>query len=441
MTTPAFRLLKLADFSKMENWSASLPVSLKTAFGEEFNVRLANVITPVRDSVTIEDNQQYTRITIRQYGQGVFPRDTVLGVDIGTKKQFIATEGQLIVSGIDARNGSIGIVPSELNGAIVTNDFWLFDISDKVVPQYLSLLLSSERFQQYWQSKSSGTTNRQRINKTEFLEMEIPLPAVSTQKDIIMNFNRLIEKAEQVEQKAQELENNVNNLIRVEFGLELKSVKLGEGAYKYLFFARFKDTFDWSPKRLSRDPKKEQLMNLRKIGEVVKRVKDTTNVKDDLQYKRITIKLESRGVQVRDVVDGSFVQTKKQFFVKEGQLAISKIDARNGAFGIVHSDADGAIITSNFWVFDVDTKIANADYLVTLFASSYFTDIWLECSNGSGNRLYLQEDEFLNYEIPLPDLATQNKLAVSRKIITYRKESVVARNHARDSFDASVFDL
>ena len=43
---------------------------------------------------------------------------------------------------------------------------------------------------------------------------------------------------------------------------------------------------------------------------------------------------------------------------------MSKIDARNGAFGIVPPEADGAIITGNFWVYDVNPEIANIDYLI-----------------------------------------------------------------------------
>ena len=65
-------------------------------------------------------------------------------------------------------------------------------------------------------------------------------------------------------------------------------------------------------------------------------------VEDDKRYKRITIKTNCGGVFVRDEVLGKDIKTKKQYYVKAGQLAVSKIDARNGAFGIVPPEADGA---------------------------------------------------------------------------------------------------
>ena len=89
---------------------------------------------------------------------------------------------------------------------------------------------------------------------------------------------------------------------------------------------------------------------------------------------------------------------------------MSKIDARNGAFGIVPPEADGAIITGNFWVYDVNPNVANIEYLILLLSSNVFVQAWQDCSNGSGNRLYLQEEKFLNYKIPMPEADVQKDL-------------------------------
>ena len=136
---------------------------------------------------------------------------------------------------------------------------------------------------------------------------------------------------------------------------------------------------------------------------------------DGKKYKRITIKTNCGGVVVRDEVLGEEIKTKNQYYIKAGQLAVSKIDARNGAFGIVPPDADGAIITGNFWVYDVNPEVANIQYLVLLLSSNAFVQAWQDCSNGSGNRLYLQEDKFLNYKIPMPIITKQDELMQKHK--------------------------
>lgn len=172
----------------------------------------------------------------------------------------------------------------------------------------------------------------------------------------------------------------------------------------------FSQTIDWNIKQFFNSTSIKSSFELKRIGKALTRRKDQMVVEDDKKYKRITIKTNCGGVFVRDEVLGKDIKTKNQYYVKAGQLAVSKIDARNGAFGIVPPEADGAIITGNFWVYDVNPEIININYLVLLLSSNTLTRIWLDCSNGSGNRLYLQEDKFLSYKIPMPNISIQNKM-------------------------------
>ncbi|MFR5684402.1 MAG: hypothetical protein ACLVAA_02190 [Ruthenibacterium sp.] len=172
----------------------------------------------------------------------------------------------------------------------------------------------------------------------------------------------------------------------------------------------FSQTIDWNIKHFFNSTSIKSSFEMKRIGKAITRRKDQMLVEDDKKYKRITIKTNCGGVVVRDEVLGKEIKTKKQYYVKAGQLAVSKIDARNGAFGIVPPEADGAIITGNFWVYDVNPKIANIDYLILLLSSNVFVQVWQDCSNGSGNRLYLQEDKFLSYKLPMPAIDVQNEL-------------------------------
>lgn len=130
----------------------------------------------------------------------------------------------------------------------------------------------------------------------------------------------------------------------------------------------FSQTIDWNIKQFFSSTSINSSFELKRIGKAITRRKDQMVVEDDKRYKRITIKTNCGGVFVRDEVLGKDIKTKKQYYVKAGQLAVSKIDARNGAFGIVPPEADGAIITGNFWVYDVNPEIANIDYLILLLS-------------------------------------------------------------------------
>lgn len=204
----------------------------------------------------------------------------------------------------------------------------------------------------------------------------------------------------------------------------------------------FSQTSDWNIKQFFSSCAIKSNFDFKKLGTAIKRRKDQMVVEDNKLYKRITIKTNCGGVFVRDKVLGKDIKTKNQYYVKAGQLAVSKIDARNGAFGIVPPEADGAIITSNFWVYDVNPNVANIEYLILLLSSNVFVQAWQDCSNGSGNRLYLQEDKFINYTIPMPE-ATKQKQIVDK----YNKDiyaANVAINEADElynSIDLCLFSL
>lgn len=147
-----------------------------------------------------------------------------------------------------------------------------------------------------------------------------------------------------------------------------------------------------------------------RIGEFLKRNKTAVTIEDDVIYRRPRIRVRNGGISLRDEIIGEKIGTKNQFLVSKGQFLLSKIDARNGAFGVVPEELDGGVITGNFWTFDVDYSIVNPHYLALLTTTDAFIQFCEQASNGTTNRHYLQEPLFLNIKIPVPSLEEQNKL-------------------------------
>lgn len=161
------------------------------------------------------------------------------------------------------------------------------------------------------------------------------------------------------------------------------------------------------------------------LRDVLIRQKEAITVEDDAEYKRITIKMNGKGVLLRDEVIGEAIGTKRQFLVNSDQFVLSKIDARNGAFGIVPKNCDGAIITGNFWTFDVNSKLADVKYLDFMSKTPEFKDFCIVASEGTTNRKYLDENKFLDKRILLPELAEQKKVVA--KILKFKNKLELAR--------------
>lgn len=184
-----------------------------------------------------------------------------------------------------------------------------------------------------------------------------------------------------------------------------------KSTYKYLDFVKFSQLYNWSVQYLNdskiRFTTKYPLVQIKKF---LTRNKTAIEIQDDVYYKRATIKVRNGGIFLRDTVIGSKIGTKNQFVISKGQFLLSKIDARNGAFGVVPDVLDGGVITGNFWTFDVDYSKVNPHYLALLTTTNQFIEFCEQASNGTTNRHYLQEPLFLDIKVPLPSLAEQNKL-------------------------------
>ena len=150
------------------------------------NYKIGDFLKRVKVPVSIKDNVDYQLVTIKVNHRGIVPRSIKKGIEIGSKTMYKVSEGQFILSGIDARHGAFGIVPKELEGGVVTNDFWYFDYDKKIISkEYFLYLTSTPLFADVCRIASEGTTNRVRLQAKKFFDYEVWLPKVSEQHAIV----------------------------------------------------------------------------------------------------------------------------------------------------------------------------------------------------------------------------------------------------------------
>jgi type I restriction enzyme S subunit len=146
-----------------------------------------------RSEETIEPQAdvEYREITVRMWGKGVIERGRILGASLPSRR-FVAHAGQFIASRIDARNGAMGLVPKSLDGALVTNDFPLFNLKiERLTPAFLGWLCRTAGFVELCTQASEGTTNRVRLKSEGFNALEIPLPPLAEQRRVVARIEAL----------------------------------------------------------------------------------------------------------------------------------------------------------------------------------------------------------------------------------------------------------
>jgi type I restriction enzyme S subunit len=72
-----------------------------------------------------------------------------------------------------------------------------------------------------------------------------------------------------------------------------------------------------------------------RLGEILKKSEDWVEIEPQEKYKQVTIKMWGQGVTLRQEVSGAEIAASRQLVVHQDQFILSRIDARNGAFGLV----------------------------------------------------------------------------------------------------------
>ena len=155
-------------------------------------VKIGEFLKRKRILVQLEPEKEYKLITIKLYHKGVFLRCNKKGSEIHSN-MYKVSKGDFILSGIDARNGAFGIVPESLDGVIVTNDFWYFDIDESIIKKEFFLWLTSTPvFLDACQKSSMGETQRIRLQKDAFYNYQINCPSIEYQDEFLSKIKPII---------------------------------------------------------------------------------------------------------------------------------------------------------------------------------------------------------------------------------------------------------
>jgi type I restriction enzyme S subunit len=170
------------------------------------NVHLEEVITQRKEFIFIDDLEVYKRCRVQLHAKGIVLRDLVPGLEIKTKKQQVCRAGEFLVAEIDAKVGGFGVVPDELDGAIVSSHYFLFEIDEtKLDRKFLDFFIRTPNFSN--QVNAQGSTNYAAIRPNDVLGYQIPLPPLDEQRRIVARIEELaarIEEAQKLRRQAAE---------------------------------------------------------------------------------------------------------------------------------------------------------------------------------------------------------------------------------------------
>ncbi len=168
---------------------------------------------------------------------------------------------------------------------------------------------------------------------------------------------------------------------------------------------RWRDVERWIEQEATEE--RTSIYPMRALSEVLTERRETLQFSGDLgDWQAITIKF-SGAVIPRDrdkVFKGSM------FAAYPGDLVFSKIDARNGAVGLIPDSFPKAVVSSEYPVLIPDKVKLRPTYLNYLLRAEHFKADLQRKASGTSGRKRVTPAGFLSLSVPVPELSEQDKL-------------------------------
>jgi len=173
----------------------------------------------------------------------------------------------------------------------------------------------------------------------------------------------------------------------------------------YLKFSALSKIVFWDFYSLSNKNIIQSRFPIVQLKEVLTQRKGFITIDDSIVYKRCRAQVQAKGIILRDEIIGKKIKTKKQQVCKTDDFLVAEIDAKVGGFGIVPDYMENAIVSSHYFLFEIDKKKLLPEYLgIVVKQNDFFKQIK---STGSTNYAAIRPYHVLDYVIPLPSIAEQ----------------------------------
>jgi type I restriction enzyme S subunit len=453
LAAPTKSFLQFVELASLTNWSVRFALETKFNYNPIYPLhRLGSFLRRNKTEVIIEDNVEYRRVTIRMNNRGVLLRDTELGQNIGTKRQFRLTAGQFVLSKIDARNGAMGIAPQELDGATITADFLAFDVDSTLInPYFLALVTSTNEFIRFCQSCSSGTTNRQRLDENLFLNVQIPLPSLVEQAQLVTTHQSRIQLAHDKREEANSLNNSGLQYLDLILGIATTQNERQSGRLHFVessALSRWDTTFALQSVSIKTKYQKVRVGTLveqfmRDDNRKSIRINSSNYPNKDFHYIGMENVEKASGRLVDPPIVKGLEIKSQTLRVPHNFMIYGKLRPYLNKYWLNSSSWEDVICSSEFFVFSINESKIHKEYFVFLI-SSQLVQTQLK-NNMSGARMpRMNEEIFLNLEIPIPSIEQQRAIAshlneLQEMAQQLRTAAEALETEAVGEFEATIF--
>ncbi len=334
-------------------------------------VPLGELISQRKEFIEIDSDKVYSRCRVQTSARGIVLRDRVEGSTIKTKKQQVCRAGEFLVAEIDAKMGGYGIVPDELQSAIVSSHYFLYEIDcSKLVRPYLDWYSKTDQF--FSQIKARGSTNYAAIRPEDVLAYTIPLPSLDEQNEIVARLDIIQQQLQERKIAGEEIERDADAML----------------------FNAFQEIIEGA--------------DYRSMAEVAPQVRRPVSVDIDGEYPELGVRSFGKGTFHKPTLSGADVGSKQIYQFKEGDLVFSNVFSWEGAIAVAKPEDDARVGSHRFITCVPEPEIATSEFLRYYFLTPEgLAKIGTASPGGAGRNRTLGLKKLEKLLVPTPKIEKQ----------------------------------
>lgn len=322
------------------------------------------------------------------YGQiytryGVWATDTVSFVAPETAAKLTKVDpGDLIITNTSENIEDVGKAVAWLGERQIVTGGHATVLKHQLEPKYLSYWFASESFNRQKRKLASGTKVID-VSATQLAKIRIPVPPVEIQTEIVRildQFSALISSLES----------------------EIEDRRAQRSALAINFAVASRDAGGHAMTQVN-------------LGALASEVVDPIKVQPHGSYVSLGVKWNGAGVLTREPRSGADIKATTLYGVRPGQLVYNRMFVVEGSFALIPPECDGAVVSNEFPVFDIDTSVVEPEWLLHYLCDPYtLARIEAEVTGTERgtmkSRRRWKQDQFAKFDVELPALEQQREI-------------------------------
>jgi type I restriction enzyme, S subunit len=336
-------------------------------------VRLGEVLALSNNAIPVAELTEVNLAGVYSFGRGLFKRGTTSPRETSYRTYNRLVADDFVISIPKAWEGALARVTPEFDGWFLSPVFPTFRAErQRLEPVFLEWFCKRQTVWAQLQHKSRGIgARRESLHPEQFLSLEIPLPPLPEQRRIVARIEELaaqINEARTLRQRATE---------------EAEALVVSNHL------------------RLAGNRK-------RRLGEFLQLHEDSVPIQPEGSYPQVGVKSFGAGLFAKAPVSGTETTYRTFNRLYDGALVLSQVKGWEGALAICPGQLVGWLVSPEYRTFRCIEGEALPGYLAPVVRSQWFWGRLTHATRGVGaRRERTRPEQFLNVEIPMPDLVRQ----------------------------------